>query len=163
FGYRFGEEGDDTPSELDSADSMPRSVVIDPFFPWGDDRRPNTRWADTIIYEAHVRGFTMRHPEIAEDLRGTYAGLAHPAAIDHLRRLGVTAVELMPVHHLIDPSLLVERDLRNYWGYDSIGYFAPEARYSSAGSRGGQVREFKANVGAPDDDGPEGLLDRRLN
>ncbi len=159
FGYRWGEQEDTVASELDSSPCMPRCVVIDPFFPWGEDRRPNTSWADTVIYETHVRGFTMRHPDVPVALRGTYAGLAHPAAIEHLTRLGVTAVELMPVHHFVDPAHLTEKGLRNYWGYDSIGYFAPESRYSSQGTRGGQVREFKAMVRALHRAGLEVILD----
>jgi len=159
FGYRWGEQQDVERSELDSAPCMPRSVVIDPYFPWGEDPRPNTSWADTVIYETHVRGLTMRHPDIPAALRGTYAGLAHPAAIEHLTRLGVTAVELMPVHHFVDPWHLVEKGLRNYWGYDTIAYFAPEARYSSAGSHGAQVREFKAMVRALHRAGLEVILD----
>ncbi|MGA7989001.1 MAG: glycogen debranching protein GlgX [Candidatus Dormiibacterota bacterium] len=158
FGYRFGSD-DLRISGLDSAAAMPRCVVVDHSFPWGDDRRPNTAWSDTIIYELHVKGFTKRHPDIPEALRGTYAGLAHPAAIEHLRQLGVTAVELMPVHHFYDASHLVERDLVNYWGYDSIGYFAPEGRYSSAGTNGEQVREFKAMVRALHAAGLEVILD----
>ena len=157
FGYVLGDE--ETQSNLDSAPSMPRSVVVDPFFPWGDDRRPNVAWADTIIYEAHVKGFTKLHPEIPEELRGTYAGLAHPASVDHLVRLGVTAVELMPVHHFVDPLHLLDQGLINYWGYDSIGYFAPEARYSAAAGRGGQVHEFKAMVRALHRAGLEVILD----
>jgi glycogen operon protein len=159
YGYRWGAPTDEEPSELDSEHAMPRSVVIDPFFPWGEDRSPRTSWADTVIYETHVRGFTMRHPEVPADLRGTYAGLAHPAAIEHLTQLGVTAVELMPVHHFIDPPHLLEKGLRNYWGYDSIAYFAPEARYSSAGTHGGQIREFKAMVRALHRAGLEVILD----
>jgi isoamylase len=159
FGYRWGAEDDTEPSELDSAPCMPFSVVIDSSFPWGEDPRPNTSWADTVIYETHVRGFTKRLPEIPDHLRGTYAGLSHPAAIEHLTRLGVTAVELMPVHQYIDPYHLVKGGLRNYWGYDSIGYFAPESRYSSAGSHGGQVREFKAMVRALHRAGLEVILD----
>ncbi|HEV3231816.1 MAG TPA: glycogen debranching protein GlgX [Candidatus Dormibacteraeota bacterium] len=158
YGYVLG-HSDDEISRLDSAPNMPRSVVIDPSFPWGDDRRPLTSWADTIIYETHVKGFTMRHPEIPVELRGTYAGLAHPAAVDHLTNLGVTAVELLPVHHFVDSPALVERGLRNYWGYDSIGYFAPEARYSSGGSDGEQVREFKALVRTLHAHGLEVILD----
>ena len=158
FGYPVG--GDDSePSGLDSASHMPRSVVIDPHFPWGDDHRPNVPWADTVIYEAHVKGLTRTHPDIPEDLRGTYAGLAHPAALDHLKKLGVTAVELMPVHHFIDSGHLVDKGLTNYWGYDSLGYFAPEARYSSAGGGGGQVREFKAMVRTLHAAGFEVILD----
>ena len=157
FGYVLGEE--ETVSELDSAANVPRSIVIDPYFPWGDDRRPNTSWADTVIYEAHVKGLTMRHPEIPEELRGTYAGLAHPAAVEHLLGLGVTAVELMPIHHFLDPQHLLEKGLLNYWGYDSIGYFAPEARYSSGGADGQQVHEFKAMVRALHRAGLEVILD----
>ncbi|HEV7677005.1 MAG TPA: glycogen debranching protein GlgX [Candidatus Dormibacteraeota bacterium] len=159
FGYRWGETEDTVPSELDSAPCMPRSVVVDPFFPWGEDRSPNTTWADTVIYETHVRGFTMRHPEVPAALRGTYAGLAHPASIEHLTRLGVTAVELMPVHHFVDPMHLTEKGLRNYWGYDSIGYFAPEVRYAAGGHSGEQVREFKAMVRALHRAGLEVILD----
>jgi isoamylase len=147
FGYLAGAK-DDVPSPLDSAPAMPRSMVVDPSFPWGEDQRPNHDWADTVIYETHVKGFTMRHPDVPDDLRGTYAGLAHPAAVDHLHGLGVSAVELLPVHHFIDGGHLVERGLRNYWGYDTVGYFAPESRYSSSGADGGQVREFKAMVRA---------------
>ena len=132
FGYSF--DGDDLdPSPLDSAASMPRSVVVDRSFPWGDDRRPDTAWADTVIYELHVKGFTMRNPDLPEELRGTYAGLAHPSSLDYLQQLGVTAVELMPVHHFIDAGHLVERGLVNYWGYDLVGYFSPESRYSAGG------------------------------
>ena len=162
YGYAWRDNtplDDAIPSELDSVDHMPRCVVIDPAFPWGDDRRPDTSWADTVIYETHVRGFTMRHPDIPTELRGTYAGLAHPASIDHLTSLGVTAVELMPVHHYIDQKMLIDRGLRNYWGYDSIGYFAPHARYASAGSRGAQVREFKAMVRSLHRAGLEVILD----
>jgi glycogen operon protein len=158
FGYRIGSD-DMRISTLDSASAMPRCVVVDHSFPWGDDRRPNTAWSDTIIYELHVKGFTERHPDIPRALRGTYAGLAHPAAIEHLQRLGVTAVELMPVHHFYDAAQLVERDLVNYWGYDSIGYFAPEGRYSSAGTNGEQVREFKGMVRALHAAGLEVILD----
>ncbi|MEA2645384.1 MAG: isoamylase [Chloroflexota bacterium] len=158
FGYVLGED-DTVPSETDSSGSVPRSVVVDSAFPWGDDRRPNVSWADTVIYEAHVKGFTMLHPDVPEDLRGTYAGLAHPAAVEHLGGLGVTAVELMPVHHFIDGGHLVEKGLVNYWGYDSVGYFAPEGRYSSSGTGGGQVREFKAMVRALHAAGLEVILD----
>jgi isoamylase len=152
--------GDDTkPSNIDSAPSMPRCVVVDRAFPWGDDRRPTIPWADTVIYELHVKGFTKLHPEVPEALRGTYAGLAHPAAIEHLQNLGVTAVELMPVHHFYDNDHLVDCGLVNYWGYDSVGYFAPEARYSSSGAKGDQVREFKAMVRALHAAGLEVILD----
>jgi isoamylase len=161
-GYRWGTSpgrDDSIPSELDSIDQMPRCVVIDPFFPWGEDVRPKTTFAETVIYEVHVKGFTMRHPGVPEPLRGTYAGLAHPASVEHLVSLGVTAVELMPVHHFIDSGRVLDLGLRNYWGYDSIGYFAPEARYSSAGGDGAQVREFKAMVRALHRAGLEVILD----
>jgi isoamylase len=146
FGYRV--DADDlVPDDRDSAAGMPKSVVVhDAGFPWGDDRRPGVPWADTIIYEAHVRGFTVRHPEVAPHQRGTYAGMGSPPVIEHLQRLGITTLELLPVHHFISEHHLVTRGLTNYWGYNSIGFFAPEARYSSTGSRGQQVSEFKAMV-----------------
>jgi len=158
YGYTLGEDDLHVSADDDAAD-MPRCVVVDTSFPWGDDRRPNTPWADTVIYETHVKGFTMRHPDVPAELRGTYAGLAHPAAVDHLRRLGVTAVELMPIHHFFDADHLVSNGLVNYWGYDSIAYFAPESRYSSSGGDGGQVREFKAMVRALHAAGLEVILD----
>jgi glycogen operon protein len=158
FGYVWG-GGDDKISELDSADHMPHSVVVADGFDWSGEARPDVPWSDTIIYETHVRGFTMRHPGIPDELRGTYAGLAHPAAIEHLKRVGVTSVELMPVHHFVDAQQLVEGGLRNYWGYDSIGYFAPEARYSGSGDTGEQVTEFKAMVKALHEAGLEVILD----
>jgi glycogen operon protein len=161
YGYHIAPDGvdDDRPSLVDSAGSVPYSVVVDELFPWGDDRHPQTPWAETVIYEVHVRGFTMRHPGVPPDLRGTYMGLAHPAAVEHLLRLGVTAVELMPVHQFIDRRELIERGLRNYWGYDSIGYFAPMARYARAARRLYQVREFKAMVRALHRAGLEVILD----
>ena len=158
FGYVWG-GGDDEISDVDSASRMPHSVVVADSFDWSGERRPDVPWSDTIIYETHVRGFTMRHPGVPEHLRGTYAGLAHPAAIDHLTSLGVTAIELMPVHHFVDPQHLVEQDLTNFWGYDSIGYFAPESRYSSAGRNGEQVHEFKEMVKALHAAGLEVILD----
>jgi isoamylase len=128
---------------------VPTSVVVHDLFPWGPEHhRPGHAWADTVIYELHIKGFTARHPEIPEGLRGTYAGLAHPVAINHLKRLGVTAVELMPVHHFVSEPHLLQRGLTNYWGYNSLGYFAPHAGYSASGARGEQVREFKAMVRA---------------
>jgi glycogen operon protein len=145
FGYRVGTD-DLVPDERDSAPHVPRSVVVHDGFPWGDDRHPNVPWADAVIYEAHVRGFTMRHPDVPEHQRGSYAAMGSPPVIDHLRRLGVTTLELQPVHHFISEHAVVRRGLTNYWGYNSIGYFAPEARYSSSGRRGQQVREFKAMV-----------------
>jgi isoamylase len=145
FGYRVG--GDDLLlDDRDSAPHVPRSVVVHDGFPWGEDRHPNVPWADTVIYEAHVRGFTMRHPEIPERQRGSYAAMGSPPVTDHLHQLGVTTLELQPVHHFISEHGVVRRGLTNYWGYNSIGYFAPEARYSSSGRRGQQVGEFKAMV-----------------
>ncbi len=143
----------------DSAPWVPRSVVVDGAFPWGDDRRPRTTWPETVVYEMHVKGFTARHPGVPEHLRGTYAGLAHPAAIEHLLELGVTAVELLPVHHFVSEPHLLRRGLTNYWGYNTVGFFAPHAAYCSSGTRGEQVREFKAMVRALHAAGLEVLLD----
>ncbi len=151
--------------EQDSAPYVPKGVVVggdpgdDTGDEWRDDRRPKTPWPDSVLYELHVRGFTMRHPGIPEHLRGTYAGLAHPAAIEHLVRLGVTAVELLPVHQFAHEDHLVRRGLRNYWGYNSIGYFAPHAGYAATGTRGQQVGEFKRMVRALHDAGIEVILD----
>jgi isoamylase len=147
------------PDHRDSAPYVPKSVVTFDTFPWGNNRRPCTPWSDTVIYELHVKGFTARHPEIPPQLRGTYAGLSHPAAIDHLVRLGITAVELQPVHHFVSEPHLLRRGLGNYWGYNSLGYFAPHAAYSASGSRGEQVREFKAMVRALHAAGIEVILD----
>jgi glycogen operon protein len=158
FGYPPGRE-DTVQDHRDSALYVPKSVVVHDEFPWGDNNRPHTSWSDTVIYELHVRGFTMRNDRIPEELRGTYAGLAHPAAIEHLVSLGVTAVELMPVHHSVPEPALLRRGLTNYWGYNSIGYFAPHAAYSSSGSRGEQVREFKSMVRALHAAGLEVILD----
>jgi glycogen operon protein len=124
---------------------MPKSVVVDDRFDWGDDRPPNQAWSETVIYETHVKGISMRHPDVPEELRGTYLGLASDPIVAHLKSLGVTAVELLPVHHFIDDKFLLDRGLSNYWGYNSIGYFAPAARYAS-GDRGQQVGEFKEMV-----------------
>ena len=143
----------------DSAGSVPHSIVVDDHFDWQGEAPLRTPWRDTVIYEAHVRGLTMRHPQVPEHLRGTYAGLAHPAVIDHLLRLGVTAVELLPVHHFVDEIHLMRSGLTNYWGYNTLGYFAPHARYSASGSTGGQVHEFKAMVKALHGAGLEVILD----
>ena len=162
FGYPsdHSDADDLVQDHRDSAPYVPRGVVVHDVFPWGDDhQRPHTPWADTVIYELHVKGFTACHPEIPPAVRGTYAGLAHPASIDYLRRLGVTAVELMPVHHFVSEPALLRRGLTNYWGYNSLGYFAPHAAYSSGGSGGQQVREFKAMVRALHAAGIEVLLD----
>ncbi|GAA2288798.1 glycogen debranching protein GlgX [Nonomuraea roseoviolacea subsp. roseoviolacea] len=157
YGYRFGQP--DSRNDMDSAPYMPRSIVINPFFGWGHDRPPATPYHDTVIYEAHVRGLTVRHPKIPEHLRGTYAALGHPEILDHLTKLGVTAIELMPVHQFVTDHVLEERGLANYWGYNSIGFFAPHNRYSSQGQRGGQVLEFKAMVRALHEAGIEVILD----
>jgi glycogen operon protein len=158
FGYKLG-ESDETFCDRDSAAGVPKSVVMGDGFDWGDDRRPQTPWHRSVIYEVHVRGFTARHPEIPENLRGTYAGFAHPAAIAHLKRLGVTAVELLPVHEFTDDAYLTDKGLRNYWGYNTLCFFAPEQRYSSSGTRGQQVTEFKAMVKALHQAGLEVILD----
>jgi isoamylase len=158
-----GEDADLQIDESDDAPAIPRSVVIDPGFDWGEDRPPATRWSRTVIYETHVKGFTMRHPDVPEPLRGTYAGLACDGAVAYLRDLGVTAVELLPVHHIADESFLIDKGLSNYWGYSSIGYFAPHAGYSSAGTRGEQVREFKEMVKALHSAGIEVILDVVFN
>ncbi len=143
----------------DSASHMPKNVVIRPFFDWGNDRAPQIPYHETIIYEAHVRGLTLCHPEVPAAQRGTYAGLAHPAVIAHLQRIGVTAVELMPVHQFVAEQSLVARGLTNYWGYNTIGFLAPHNRYSSAGQRGEQVGEFKTMVKALHEAGIEVILD----
>jgi isoamylase len=157
FGYHFDDK--ERKNELDSAPFMPKSVVINPFFDWGDDRYPRTPWHETIIYEAHVKGITQRHPLVPEQLRGTYAGLSHSAVIKHLRTLGVTAIELLPVHQFIHDSLLLERGLRNYWGYNSISYLAAHNAYSSGGQTGQQVQEFKQMVKTLHAEGIEVILD----
>jgi glycogen operon protein len=157
LGYR---DGDDLRiDETDSARAVPKGVVIDDGFPWTDDRAPRTPWHETVIYELHVKGFTQRHPAIPPELRGRYAGLAHPAAIDHFRKLGITAVELLPIHHSVTNGILAGKGLSNYWGYDTLGYFAPDARFASEGDRGGQVHEFKAMVKALHAAGIEVILD----
>ena len=159
FGYPPGRP-DDGQDHRDSAPHVPRAVVVHDSFPWGSDhRRPHHGWADSVIYELHVRGFTKRHPDVPPELRGTYAGLAHPAAVEHLVRLGVTAVELMPVHHFVSEPAVLRRGLTNYWGYNSLGYFAPHAAYAASGSRGEQVREFKAMVRTLHVAGIEVILD----
>jgi isoamylase len=157
------EHADLTIDDSDDAVAIPKSVVVDESFPWGEDRRIGRRWSSTVIYETHVKGFTMRHPDVPDELRGTYAGLASEAAIEHLRSLGVTAVELLPVHHIADESFLVDRGLSNYWGYSSIGYFAPHSEYAAAGRRGEQLREFKAMVKALHAAGIEVILDVVFN
>ncbi|RVU20461.1 glycogen debranching enzyme GlgX [Streptomyces antnestii] len=146
----------------DSAPFVPKGVVVHDDAPddeWCDDRRPKTPWADSVIYELHVKGFTALHPGIPEELRGTYAGLAHPAAVEHLVKLGVTAVELLPVHQFAHEDHLLRRGLRNYWGYNSVGYFAPHAAYAASGTGGQQVGEFRRMVRALHEAGIEVILD----
>jgi glycogen operon protein len=158
FGHLVSRD-DTVQDHRDSAPYVPRSVVVHDAFPWGDDRAPRVPWADSVIYELHVRGYTMLHPDVPRELRGTYAGLAHPSVIEHLRGLGVTAVELLPVHEFVSEPQLLRRGLSNYWGYNSIGFFAPHHAYSATGSRGEQVREFKAMVRALHAAGIEVILD----
>jgi isoamylase len=144
----------------DSAGAMPKSLVIDPAFPWGDDSAPQTPWHRTVIYEAHVKGMTKLHPEVPEHLRGTYLGLVTTPIIHHLKSLGITAIELLPVHHIAAEQRLTEQGLTNYWGYNSIGFFAPDVRYATAAGIGGeQVTEFKAMVQRFHQEGIEVLLD----
>jgi glycogen operon protein len=145
--------------ERDSGPFVPKAVVTNPFFDWGVDRPPRIPWHETVVYETHVKGFTKLHPDVDEDLRGTYAGLAHPAAIEHLKSLGVTAVELMPVHQFIQDNYLKEKGLRNYWGYNSVGFLAPHNDYAARGQRGEQVGEFKNMVRALHEAGIEVILD----
>src|ERR1700735_5592390 len=147
------------PNTVNSAPYMPKSIVINPFFDWGNDRPPRAPYHERVIYEAHVRGLTLRHPEIPLHQRGTYAGLAHPAVIEHLKRIGVTAVELLPVHQFVAEQAMVARGLTNYWGYNTIGFLAPHNRYCSAGQRGEQVGEFKTMVKALHTAGIEVILD----
>ncbi len=156
FGHHFTDP--DTRNDLDSAPYVPLGVVINPFFDWGADRAPRTPYHETVIYEAHVRGLTRSHPDIPEELRGTYTGLAHPVMIDHLVRLGVTAVELMPVQEFIHDARLLERGLRNYWGYNTIAFFAPHNEYASNPAVG-QVQEFKSMVRTLHSAGIEVILD----
>ncbi|MEV5934170.1 glycogen debranching protein GlgX [Streptomyces sp. NPDC052079] len=157
YGYHFDDP--DRRNDLDSAPHTMTPVVVNPYFDWGDDRRPRTEYHHTVIYEAHVKGLTMRHPELPEELRGTYAGLAHPAVIEHLTELGVTALELMPVHQFVYDHRLVDMGLSNYWGYNTIGFFAPHNAYASWGDRGQQVLEFKSAVKALHEAGIEVILD----
>ncbi|MDO9457894.1 glycogen debranching protein GlgX [Nocardioides sp.] len=163
FGYTFGDE--DSRNDEDSAAHMTHGVVINPFFDWEGDRRLNYPYNESIIYEAHVKGMTQQHPEVPEEMRGTYAGLAHPAVTDHLTQLGITAIELMPVHQFIQDSTLLDKGLRNYWGYNTLGFFAPHADYASTGQPGHpgqlgqQVQEFKGMVKAMHAAGIEVILD----
>ncbi|TMU90488.1 glycogen debranching protein GlgX [Streptomyces sp. DASNCL29] len=157
YGYHFGQP--DKRNDLDSAPHTMASVVVNPYFDWGDDRPPRTDYHRMVIYEAHVKGLTMRHPRLPEELRGTYAALAHPAIIEHLTELGVTTLELMPVHQFVHDHRLVDAGLANYWGYNTIGFFAPHNAYASWGDRGQQVLEFKSAVRALHQAGIEVILD----
>jgi glycogen operon protein len=158
FGYPLG--GDDLEcDDRNSATHVPKSIVVNPFFEWGNDRKPNTPWSDTVIYETHVKGITMQHPDVPPELRGTFAGLASPPIIDHLVSLGVTAVELQPIHHFVHDHFLVSKGLRNYWGYNTIGFFAPHAEYAGRGTLGEQVYECKAMVADFHAAGLEVILD----
>ncbi len=158
FPYRFG-AGPDVRNDADSAPYMPKCIVQQPFFDWAGDRRLQRPWHETVIYELHVKGFTARHPDIPPELRGTYAGLAQPAAIEHLKQLGVTAVELMPVHYFVHDKHLVDHGLRNYWGYNSIAYFAPHGGYAADQRPGAVLAEFRQMVKALHQAGIEVILD----
>ena len=157
FGHNFGDP--DSRNDDDSAASMPKAVVISPFFDWGVDRAPRRGYAKTVIYEAHVKGLTQTHPDIPEASRGTYSAIAHPVVIDHLKSLGATAIELMPVHHFANDTTLIDKGLSNYWGYNTIGFLAPDSKYSSSATPGGQVQEFKAMVRALHEADIEVILD----
>ena len=157
FPYHFGQP-ESSRNDLDSAPYVPKCVVVNPFFDWAQSSRPNIPWHRTVVYETHVKGFTIRNPEVPADVRGTYAGMAHPAAVKYLQRLGVTAVELLPVHQFVQDSSLMNRGLRNYWGYNSIAYLAPHNEYSSR-TAGDQIQEFKHLVRTMHEAGIEVILD----
>ncbi|WP_119070501.1 glycogen debranching protein GlgX [Rubrobacter indicoceani] len=154
FGYEPGEDGD-TFNDGDNAAGAPKARVVESAFTWGEDPRPNVPWEDTIVYEVHVKGFTKLHPEVPEELRGTYAGLASPAAIEHFKKLGVTAVELLPVHLFLDDKVLEDQGLKNYWGYNTLNFFIPDPRYSATG----HINEFKTMVKKLHEAGIEVFLD----
>ncbi len=161
FGYPL-QGGDDRDLHMNTEDSAPfapKAVVVDTAFSWGDDVRPNVPWQDTVVYEAHVKGLTQLCPFLPENLRGTYAGLAHPRVIEYLQALGVTSVELLPVHTFLQDQILLDRGLVNYWGYNTLGFFAPERRYSASSDLGAEVSEFKTMVKSLHDAGLEVLLD----
>ena len=157
FAYNFGDPL--SRNDADSAPHMMMGIVINPFFDWAGDRHPRVPYNDTVIYEAHVKGLTALHLDVPEDQRGTFAGVTHPAIIEHLQKLGVTTIELMPVHQFVQDNTLLEKGLRNYWGYNTIGFFAPHNSYSSTGDRGQQVQEFKGMVRVLHDAGIEVILD----
>ncbi|WP_440709688.1 glycogen debranching protein GlgX [Herbiconiux sp. YIM B11900] len=157
FSYNFGDP--DSENDQDSAKHMTYGVVINPFFDWAGDRKLRIPYSQSVIYEAHVKGLTALHPEVPKEQRGTYAGVAHPAVIEHLLKLGITAIELMPVHQFVNDSTLLDKGLSNYWGYNTIGFFAPQNTYSSTGDRGQQVQEFKGMVKSLHAAGIEVILD----
>ncbi|HVW02294.1 MAG TPA: alpha-amylase family glycosyl hydrolase, partial [Planctomycetaceae bacterium] len=160
FGYRIGDADSDLAfDDRDNAACAPLAAVVNPAFNWRGDRHPRTPWHKTLIYETHVRGFTIQHPGVPRALRGTYAGLASDASIRHLLKLGVTAVELMPVHYYINDRHLIERQLSNYWGYNTLGFFAPEPRYAAATNPLEAVREFQRMVRRLHEAGIEVILD----
>src|SRR4030067_1018233 len=160
FGYRVGDPDEDLSfDDRDNAAFAPLAAVADAAFTWGDDTRPRTPWHETLIYELHVKGFTELHPDVPPHLHGTYAGLASGAVIRHLKSLGVTAVELLPVHHHAYDRHLVDRGLTNYWGYNTLAFFAPDLRYASTQTPLDSVREFKLMVRALHAAGVEVILD----
>jgi glycogen operon protein len=162
FGYPVESDAEDRDTQFDDRDNaagMPKAVVIESAFSWGDDKPPRTEWADTLIYEAHVKGMTKLHPAIAPELRGTYAGLADHRVIEYLQDLGVTALELMPVHQFIDDKHLLDKGLTNYWGYNTLSFFAPEPRFASTSGAGARVNEFKTMVKSLHRAGIEVILD----
>ncbi len=160
FGYTIDHPDTDlSMDERDSAAGMPKCVVVDPAFTWGDDTPPKIPWHNTVIYEMHVKGFTAHHPQVPPELRGTYAGLAYPPIIEYLKALGITAVELMPIHQFVADKHLVDKGLTNYWGYNSIGFMAPDARYTKSGLLGQQIIEFKTMVKSLHREGIEIILD----
>ena len=157
--YAYDFDNPDEMSDLDSAPYMAKGVVVNPYFDWGNDRRPDIPYHHSVIYETHVKGLTERHPEVPKDMRGTYAAIGHPAIIEHLKSLGVTAVELMPVHQFVHDNRLVDLGLRNYWGYNTLGFFAPYHGYSAMGTLGQQTQEFRGMVKALHAAGMEVILD----
>jgi glycogen operon protein len=160
FGYKVGSKEKDLKMDLrDSARCIPKCLVVDASFDWEGDEHPRNAWHQTLIYELHVKGYTIRHPDVPRQLRGTYGGLAHPAVISHFKSIGVTAVELMPIHQFVDDRHLVEQGLRNYWGYNSVGFFAPDIRYTASQRAGAQVVEFKNMVKSLHREGIEIILD----
>ncbi|MEV4707386.1 glycogen debranching protein GlgX [Actinoplanes sp. NPDC049316] len=157
--YAYDFDNPDHMSDLDSAPHMAKGVVVNPYFDWGNDRRPDIPYHHSVIYETHVKGLTERHPDVPKDMRGTYAAIGHPAVIEHLAKLGVTAVELMPVHQFVHDNRLADLGLRNYWGYNTLGFFAPYHGYSAMGSLGQQTQEFRGMVKALHAAGMEVILD----